>query len=114
MCSTELLFSKWATLFADSSLTIENLVKVMDKVTSDETVRRQMWGDVLKWGIFNPISSCFDMVYSSDKEKTAALADVYVNIRPESSWQHLVDTVYLHGQMAAAKEAKSFLQQIGG
>ena len=52
--------------------------------------------------------------YTTDKEKAHALADVYINITPESSWQHLVKTLYDESELAAAKEAKSFLQQIGG
>ena len=52
--------------------------------------------------------------YTTDKEKTHALADVYINIRPESSWQHLVKTLYGESELAAAKEAKSFLKQNGG
>ena len=61
-------------------------------------------------------SSYLDEVYSkytTAKEKTHALADVYVNSRPESSWQHLLQTLYDESEMAAAKEAKSFLQQKG-
>ena len=52
--------------------------------------------------------------YTTDKEKTHVLADVYINIRPKSSWQHLVETLYDVSELAAAKEAKSFLQQNGG
>ena len=52
--------------------------------------------------------------YTSGKEKLHSLADVYINSRPESSWEHLVQTLYDKGELAAAKEAKSFLQQNGG
>ena len=82
-------------------------------VTLDERRRREVWEKVLMWDSRTP-SSYLDEVYSSDKEKTPVLADVYVNIRPESSWQHLVETLYHHGEVAAAKEAKSFLQHNGG
>ena len=54
-----------------------------------------------------------DVKYSTEKEKTNVLADVYTNSRPESSWQHIVETLYDEGQLAAAKKAKSFLQQNG-
>ena len=50
--------------------------------------------------------------YTSD-EVTRILADVYINSRPESSWQHLFKTLHSHGEMAAAKEAKRHLQQNG-
>ena len=88
----------------------------MEKVTSDEGRRREVWEKVLWRGGHTP-SSYLDEVYTkytTDKEKTHALADVYVNSRPESSWQHLVQTLYVKGELAAAKEAKSFLQQNGG
>ena len=84
----------------------------MDKVTSDEG-RRKVWESVLWWDGHTP-SSYLDEVYSSDKEKTPALADVYVNSRPESSWWHLLETLYDEGEVAAVKEAKSFLQHNGG
>ena len=84
----------------------------MEKVTSDEGRRREVWKRVLGW------DSYLDEVclkYSIAEEKTHALADVYVNSRPDSSWQHLVQILYDESEMAAAKEAKSFLQQqIGG
>ena len=99
-------------LFADSTLTVENLIKVMDKVTLDERRRMEIWGDVLHWHGRTP-HSYLDEVYSSDKEKTPALADVYVNIRPESSWQGLAQTLYRQGEMAAAKVAKSIFQHNG-
>ena len=115
----------WQVMFADPTLTVNSLVGVMEKVTSDEERRREVWEEVLKWEIYRPgylpdlviSSSYLDEVYTkytTDKEKTHALADVYVNSRPESSWQHLVQTLYAGGELAAAKEAKSFLQHNGG
>ena len=102
-------------MFADATLTVESLVGVLEKVTSDEGRRRKVWERMLKWYSATP-SSYLDEVYSkytSDKEKTHALADVYINSRPDSSWRHLVQILYSEGELAAAKEAKSFLQQNG-
>ena len=103
-------------MFSDPTLTVESLVGVMEKVTSDEGRRRKVWEGVLKLGYTPP--SYLDEVYlkySTAEEKTHALADIYVNIRPDSSWQHLVQTLYKESELAAAKEAKPFLQQsIGG
>ena len=96
-------------------MTVDSLVRVMEKVTSDEGRRRKVWERVLRWNYTTP-SSYLDEVYSkytTAKEKTHALADVYVNSRPESSWQHLLQTFYTTGEVAASKEAKSFLQQKG-
>ena len=94
---------------------MESLVGVMEKVTSDEGRRRKVWEMVLRlsYWLVTP-SSYLDEVYlkySTAKEKTHALADIYVNSRPDSSWQHLVQTLYDEGEMAAAKEAKPFLPQ---
>ena len=101
-------------LFTDPTLTVDSLVRVMEKVTSDEG-RRKVWDRVLEWNSATPFSF-LDEVYSkytTAKEKTHALADVYINSRPESSWQHLLQTLYDKSEVAAAKEAKSFLQQKG-
>ena len=62
-------------------------------------------------------SSYLDEVYTkctTDEEKAHALADVYISSRPESSWQHHVQTLYGEVELTTAKEAKSFLQQNGG
>ena len=84
----------------------------MEKLTSDEEGRRKVWQRVLRWEYATP-SSYIDEVYTqlntSAREKTQALSDVYVNIRPESSWQHLVGTLYDECELAVAKQAKSFL-----
>ena len=93
---------------------MDSLVRVMEKMTSDVGRRRKVWERVLWWDTI-PFSY-LDEVYSKHttaKEKTHALADVYINIRPESSWQHLLQTLYGESEVAAAKEAKSFLQQKG-
>ena len=111
----------WQVMFVDPTLTVDSLVGVMEKVTSDEGRRREVWEEVLEWKpsffeTFKPYSY-LDKVYTkytTDKEKTHVLADVYVNSRPESSWQHLVQTLCAKGELAAAKEAKSFLQHNGG
>ena len=76
-----------------------------------------MWERVLEWSYITP-SSILDEVYlkySTTEEKIHALADIYVNSRPESSWQHLVQILYAENEMAAALEVKPFFQQqIGG
>jgi hypothetical protein len=104
----------------DPTLTVENLIGVMEKVTSDEGRRREVWEEVLEWNsgfrVFTP-SSYLDDVYSKSttaEEKTHALADVYFNSRPDSSWQHLVRTLYAQSELSAAEEAKAFLQQLKG
>ena len=101
--------------FADSTLTVSSLVGVIEKVKLDKERRREVWGKVLKWNYHTPDSYLdeVDTNYTTEKEKTNVLANVYVNSRPHSSWEHLVKTLYDAGELAAAKEAKSFLQQNG-
>ena len=108
-------------MISDPTLTVESLVGVMEKVTSDEGRRRKVWERVLEYEhmyIYVIPPSYLDEVYlkySMAEEKTHALADVYVNSRPDSSWQHLVQILYDESELAAVKEAKPFLQQqIGG
>ena len=98
--------------FADPTLTLDNFIGVIDKVTPDKERRREVWGKVLWWNYHTP-DSYLDANYSTEKAKANVLADVYINSRPESSWEHLVKTLYDAGELAAAKEAKSFLQQNG-
>ena len=102
-------------LFADPTLTLDNFIGVIEKVTPDKERRREVWKKVLEWDYRTPDSYLdeVDTNYSTEKEKTNALADVYINSRPDSSWEHLVKTLYDAGEPAAAKEAKSFLQQNG-
>ena len=102
-------------MFAEPTLTIDNLVGVMEKVTSDKKRRKEVWWKVLRWGLFTP-DSYLDEVYTkytTEKEQTNVLVDVYINSRPDSSWHSLVLILYYEGEVAAAKEAKSFLQQNG-
>ena len=101
--------------FTDPTLTLDNFIGVIKKVTPDKERRRKVWGKVLKRK-YCTLDSYLDEVdtnYTTEKEKTNVLADVYINSRPDSSWEHLVKTLYDAGELAAAKEAKSFLQQNG-
>ena len=83
----------------------------MEKVTSDK--RWKVWWTLLRWQGHAPHSYDIDTKFTTDKEKTHALADIYANIRPQSSWHHLVETLYLQDELIATKEAKLFLQQNG-
>ena len=104
-------------LFTDHALTVDVLVDVMEKLTSDEERRREVWQKMLRWEYNTPssyIAEVYTQLNTSAREKTQALSDVYVNIRPESSWQHLVVTLYDESELAAAKQAKLFLPVNGG
>ena len=101
--------------FADSTLTVDNLLRVMKKVTSDEGNRMKVWERVLEWENYNP---CYyldevESKYTTAREKTNVLADVYINSHPKPSWEYVVGELYCCYEMAAAKEAKTFLQKNG-
>ena len=81
-------------------------------MTLDKEKRRKAWGKVLRWDCDVP-ESYLDEVeskYTTAREKTSDLADFYVNSHPEPSREELLKDLYNCGVLAAAKEAKSFLQ----
>ena len=98
--------------FTEPSLTVDKLVEVMELVTPGEETRRKVWGKVLQYYWSTP-ESYLDEVYTVYTKKPSDLADVYINSRPESSWKHLVSSLYESGEMAAAKKAESYLKQNG-
>ena len=86
-----------------------NVTRAMEKVTVDK--RRRLWEKLLESGSIGEIYSS----HSSEEEKLHSCADTYVTCKPDSSWKELIQKLYYDcGEMAAAKEAKAFLQQIGG
>ena len=82
---------------------------VMEKVVVDK--RRQLWERVL-----NSTPEIVDEIcsnHSSEKEKTHACSDVYVNCRPESSWKHLTSLLYEEDELTATDQARPFLPPRG-
>ena len=68
-----------------------------------------MWEEVLGEDAVGEIYSS----HSSEEEKLCSCADTYTTCKPDSSWEDLVQRLYYYDEMAAAKEAKTFLQQNG-
>ena len=93
-------------LSTDPTLTLENVSEAMEKVSVDK--RRHVWNEVLESRVVEEIYNS----HSSEEEKLHSCADSYIS-NPDSSWEDLVRLLYVHGEMAAAKKAKSFLQQKG-
>ena len=85
-----------------------NVTRAMEKVAVDK--RRRVWKGVLGKGVVEKIYSS----HSREEEKLHSCADTYATCKPHSSWEQLVQKLYYYGKMAAAKEAKTFLQQKGG
>ena len=103
---------------------MENVTDVMEKITVDK--RRQLWKEVLKKeeGPLPPplhqraksIPEIVDEIYnshSSEEDKTHTCSDVYVNCRPESSWEHLTSLLYKEDEMTAVDQARPFLPPRG-
>ena len=93
-------------MFADDSLTVDNVTKVMEMGNADKIP--EMWkesGESLVKMITGNLSTT--------KEKTRACVDLYLNCHPDPSWETITLGLYKRGEMAAAREAKSFLQQNG-
>ena len=95
-------------MFADDSLTVDNVIKVMEMVTADKIMK--------VWKRLDVAESLVKMItgnLSSTKEKTRACVDLYLNCHPKSSWNDITSVLYKHGEMAAAREAKPFHHQNG-
>ena len=97
--------------FAEPTLSVANLLRVIEKIPLDER-RRGVWKEMLSH------DSIVDEIYrkhTNSKERADTLADVYINMWPGStSWQYVLSILYDEGELAATKEAKSFLPQNGG
>ena len=120
-------------IFPDPTLTVEDVTDVMEKVT--EVKRRKVWGAVLRYWksqqwwrgpdlqrLLRPappsrsdpeILKEIYSSHSSEKEKTHACSDVYVNCRPESSWKHLTSLLYEKDELTAVDQARPFLPPRG-
>ena len=97
-----------SSLSPDPTLTVENVTRAMQKVTVDK--RRGVWER-----IFNH-PQITEEIYSShsrEEERLHSCADTYVTCAPSISWEELIGELYDWGEMAAAKEARAFLQHKG-
>ena len=97
-----------SSLSPDPTLTVENVTRAMEKVTVGK--RRGVWGRIFNHrGLIEEIYSN----HSSKEEELHSCADIYVTCAPSISWEELVHELYDWDEMAAAKEAKAFLQHKG-
>ena len=88
---------------------------VMEKVVVDK--RRQLWERMLgkeeKLMVQRMSNPTLSYTYSSEKARTHACSDVYVNCRPESSWEHLTSLLYEKDELTAMDQARLFLPPRG-
>ena len=74
--------------------------------------RRRVWERALGGGGRSHADEIYSS-HSSEKEKTHACSDIYVNCRPESSWEHLTSLLYEEDEMTAVDQARPFLPPRG-
>ena len=95
-------------LSTDPTLTVENVTQAMEMVTVDK--RKQSWEVV--FGKRALVEENYSS-HSSEEERLQYCSKTYVTSKVNSSWEDLVQKLYYHGELAAAKKAKTFLQQKG-
>ena len=96
-------------MFADASLTVDNVTKVMEMVTADRIM--EVWGEL---GVPESLVKMISGNLSTTKEKTRACVDLYLNCYPHvPSWEDIISGLYYCDEMAAAREAKPFHHQNG-
>ena len=91
----------------DSTLTVENVVGVMEKVTDDGRVN--FWSQLIGGNLLADITSeC-----SNKKETLHISSDMYVNCCVDSSWEDLARGLYYTLETAAVEEVRSYLNPRG-
>ena len=91
----------------DPTLTVENVVGVMEKVTDDG--RGKVLSRLLGVDLVTDINSkC-----SNEKEMLLMNSDVYVNCFIDSSWERLACELYYELETAAVEEVRSYLNPRG-
>ena len=70
------------------------------------------------WGLLNVPESLVEKIsrkFSTTKEKARGCVDLYLICYPNDglSWWDITEALYICGEMAAAREAKSFYHQYG-
>ena len=92
----------------DPMFTMENVIREIQKVAVDN--RKLLWVNVLEHE--RVVAEIYDS-HSSDEEKVCSFSDLYVNCKPDSSWEQLVCCLYENGEMEATEIAKAFLPPKG-
>ena len=98
-------------LFADDSLTVDYVTKVMEMVTDNKI--KEVW-DCL--GVPDSLLKIITGNLLTEKQKTQACVALYLNYCPDMyriSWKVIAYTLYFFDEMAAAKEARTFLHKEG-
>ena len=96
-------------LFADATLTVDNVIKVLETVATDKTMK------VLETcGISKSIMEAKGKCFLEDKKKIEVCVDLYLSCyQDEPTWESVTFALYECDEMAAAKEARNFQNNIG-
>ena len=91
----------------DPTLTVENLLRVMEKVTDGRT--EKVWRRLIGENVLEDINSkC-----STERELMHTCADIYVNCDLDSSWEGIALGLYRKEETAAVEEVRSYLNPRG-
>ena len=91
----------------DPTLTIENVMKVMEKVAGGK--HKTVW----RWCLGSDTLEYINSKCSTEKELTRTCSDVYVHCDPDSSWKNLARGLYHEEEAAAVEKVRSFLNPKG-
>ena len=91
----------------DPTLTVENVIGVMEKVTDDRSM------DVWSWWFGMDLLEDIESKCSTERELIHACTDIYVNCNPDSSWGDLARGLYRVKETAAVEEVRSYLNPRG-
>ena len=91
----------------DPTLTVENVVRVMEKVTAVGH------GNVLSRLLDVDLVTDINRKCLNEKEMLLMCTDVYINCCYYSSWEHLARELYQELETAAVEEVRSYLNPRG-
>ena len=91
----------------DPSMTFENVMKVMEKVTDGPHM------EVWEWCLGSSISKEIKSKCSTEKELIHTCSDVYVHCYHDSSWEDLARGLYRNEETAAVEEVRAYLNPKG-
>ena len=88
-------------------MTVENLLRVMEKVTDGRA--EEVWGRLIDSTLLEDVSGkC-----STERELVNTCVDIYVNCDPDSSWERVALELYHEVETAAVEEVRSYLNPRG-
>ena len=88
-------------------MTVENLLRVMEKVTDGRS--EEVWGRLIDEDVLEDIS----IECSTERELVNTCVDIYVNCKPDPSWERVALELYREGETAAVEEVRSYLSPRG-